>query len=139
MDVETTAPSQRNVVGVILEDLLLGQLLFEMNGDQRLGRFAREVLLQRQPEAARQLHGERRGALRQPAGGDVDISRFQNAQRIEPGMLKEALVFHRRHRVHQMLGKIGKLHQPPLLPVLIEKIRDQLRLQRIAGQFGVVT
>ena len=47
-----------NLVAVILEDLLFGKLLLELDGDEHLGQFAASSAFRgRAEELARQLHG----------------------------------------------------------------------------------
>ncbi len=62
-DAEGAALAQGNLVGIHLEDALLGELLLQVHGDHHLGQLALHGLLRSQEEAARELHGERRAAL----------------------------------------------------------------------------
>src|ERR1700749_1985650 len=59
--------SQRNLVGIDLEDLLLVKAILQLEGDGNLDDLAFESLLRRQKEAACKLNREGRPALRPAA------------------------------------------------------------------------
>ena len=69
-----------------------------------------------------------------PFGGapffNVDVDRLGNAQRIEAGVFKKTFVLHRRHGVDQVPREVLKAEDAPLLPLLVEQIRDQFWRQR---------
>ena len=68
VDGEAAALAEVDLVGVHLEDLLLGEAVFELEGDDDLDELALDALLRREEESARQLHGERGAALLLLAG-----------------------------------------------------------------------
>ena len=95
VDAEGPARAQINLVGVILENLFLGKPLLDLEGDDHFRQLARPALALVEPEIARQLHAERGRPLFLTARFQIDISRFDDAQRVEAGMLEEMLVFRR--------------------------------------------
>ncbi len=110
-DGERTALSQVNLVGVELKDLLLGELLFQLKGNQNLDQLALDPLLGRQEEAARELHGDGRAALFVAARPQIDQRRFQQPPIIHSAVLKKTAILNRNDRVDQVLGKIVELYQ----------------------------
>ena len=68
----------------------------------------------------------------------VHVGGLDDAQRIESGVLEEALVLGREHRLDQHLGQIGELHQPALLAVPVEQVGQQLGLEHVLRPLGVV-
>src|ERR1700687_4967646 len=63
-DTKAAAHAETDLIAVMLEDLLLRKLLFKLDGDHHLSRFASPVLVLVQPELAGELHAEGRGPLR---------------------------------------------------------------------------
>ena len=63
VDAEGAARAQVDLVGVILEDLLLAELLLELQGDDDLGRLGGPALVLLQEEVLGQLHAQRGGAF----------------------------------------------------------------------------
>ena len=57
------ALAEIDLVDVELEDLVLGQAVLDLEGEQRFVELARERLLRGQEEVARHLHGDGGGAL----------------------------------------------------------------------------
>ena len=129
---------QVHLIGVVLENLLLGQLLFNLQGDHRFGDFAPPRLLRTKPEVARQLHAQGRGALRLAPFAHVLEDRLDNTQRIESGVLEEPFVLGRRHRIHQHPGNVAVANHAALLPLPVEQVADQLGLKLVDRPFAVV-
>src|SRR5205823_404197 len=65
-DIERPPPAQIHLVGVVLEDFLLGEALLQLQGDDHLRELTRVTLALVGPEHARELHAERRRALAFP-------------------------------------------------------------------------
>ena len=101
---ERAALAHVHLVGVHLEDALLGELLLQLDGDQHLRELALDGLLRGEEEAARELHGDGRAALAVAAFAQVDRGRFHQAEIIHAAVLEEAAVFDGQHRVHQHWG-----------------------------------
>src|SRR5579871_2056503 len=97
-DGERSSLSQVYPVPIKLENLLLGELLFQFLGDQHLRELAPDRLFRRQKEAARKLHSNGRPALAVPLPGQIDPTGLHHADKIHAAMLKEAPVFNGQHR-----------------------------------------
>ena len=137
-DVERAAPAQVHLVGVVFENLFLGELLLQLQGDDEFGRFALPALVLREKEHARRLHAEGGGALVLAAFLDIHVDRFHDADRVEAGVLEEALVFGRSDGVHQDLRDVVELHHPPLFARRPGNRLDQLRLELVLIARGIV-
>ena len=87
-----SALAEVDLVDVELEDLVLAQFALDLECKQDLVELAVIGLLAREEEVACNLHGDRRCALAAPARGQVGEGSAGDAQRINPGMLVEALV-----------------------------------------------
>src|ERR1700679_267343 len=72
--------SQRNLVRIDLEDLLLVEAILQLEGDGNLDDLPPESLVLRQKEAAWKLHREGRPALRPAAGPQIVAQRPQQAE-----------------------------------------------------------
>ena len=136
VDGKAAALAQVDLVGIHLEDLLLGEAVFELEGDDDLDHLALDAPLRRKEEAARQLHGQRRAAL------DIAMSRrqivaqrAQHADVVHAAVLEEAPVLDGQHRLHQVLRNLVVGEQAALGAVgVFAEAGDQQRLQLIAGQ-----
>jgi hypothetical protein len=84
------------------------------------------------------LLAQRGSALGVAAFPDVHPDGLDNADRIEAGVLEEALVLGRNDGVAQHLRDVGVLHQAALFAILVEKVGDQLGLEQVLGSFGIV-
>ena len=62
VDAERSLLAKRDLVGVHLEDLLLGVAVLKLEGDGDFDELALDVARRREEDAARKLHGERGGA-----------------------------------------------------------------------------
>ena len=88
-------------VEVAGEDLLLGEMMLEPDGDERLLHFAPRRALVRQQHEAGELLGDRRGALRVAAAQVVD-ERAQHAVQVDGAVREEAAILHRDDRLAQV-------------------------------------
>ena len=66
-------------------------------------------------EHARRLHAEGGSALVLAALLDIHVGGLDDADRVEAGVLEEALVFGRGDRLHQHLRDVVELHHAALL------------------------
>src|ERR1700682_5228375 len=63
VDAESAVPAEKNRVAVILQDLLLGQYLLQVQRNEHLYDLAFPTLVAAQPEISRELHGDGGRAL----------------------------------------------------------------------------
>ena len=137
-DAETAALPERNLVGIHLEDALLGELLLQVHRDNHLGQLALYGLLGGEKESARKLHSEGRAALAAVAVHDVSHGSFDQAVVIYAAMLEEAAILDGDHSVDQVFGELVELDELALGPVRAFKERrnqhglEFVRLQGIA-------
>ena len=124
MNGETGAVAKVDFVGIKLEDLLLGEASLELQRHKRLGELAPQGLLSREEKAARHLHGNGAGALRDPFVPEVGQGSANDAHEINAGMLEEAFVLRREHRVHQRFGQIIEADRPALLARAVKEIGE---------------
>src|SRR5579871_5910039 len=89
VDGKAAALSEVDLVGVELEDLLLGKAVFELESDDDLDDLALDALFRGKEESARQLHGERRSALGFLSGGHVADGGFGEAEIVDAAVLEE--------------------------------------------------
>ena len=135
VDGKAAALAQVDLVGVHLEDLLLGEAVFKLEGDDDLDELALDALLRREKEAARQLHGQRGAALLLLAGSHVADDRLEQPPVVDAAVLKEAAVLDGQHGLHQIWRNLVVGDQAALGAVgVVAQAGDQQRLQFIAGQ-----
>ena len=103
-------------IGVKLEDLLLAETPLQLQSHQRFGYLAAPGALIGEKEAASHLHVNRTGSLGAHTMVNIGPSRAKNADEIESGMLKKALVFHAEYGIYQHLGKLAVRENPALFP-----------------------
>ncbi len=95
VDVVAAAVAQIDLVGVHLEDLLLGEAGLELEGDEDLDELALDAALGREEDAARELHGERGAAARPaPVAAEVVPGPAEHAVVVDAAVLEEAPVFY---------------------------------------------
>ena len=95
VDGEAAALAEVDLVGVHLEDLLLGEAGFELEGDEDLNELALDALLGREEEAARELHGKRGAAALLVVADDVFDGALGDAEVVDAAVLEEVAVFDR--------------------------------------------
>ncbi|CUJ46074.1 Uncharacterised protein [Achromobacter xylosoxidans] len=93
------AVTQVDLVHVELEDLVLGELGFNLVGQQQFVELARIGLFGRQVEVARHLHGDRAAALGLGLLDEVHEHGTHHAHPVDAAMLVEAVVLGRQHRL----------------------------------------
>jgi hypothetical protein len=115
------ALAEVDLVDVDLENLVLGEVVLDLEGEQRLVDLARQGLLAGQEEIARHLHGDGAGALALAATGEVGVGGAQHAERVDAGMLVEALVLGREdgllHRRRHVLDAHQARRSSPNSPI----------------------
>ena len=98
--------SEKNLVGVEGENLRLGEVTFDLDGQHRFLDLAMERPVRRQEQIACQLHGQGGRALHSAARFDVAIGCAYDAPEIDSGVAVEILVFDGDQRVAQHGRKI---------------------------------
>src|SRR5208337_4479478 len=86
------AVAEVNLVGVQGEDLLLGEAPLDLDGQHRLLDLAPEITVGREKQVARELHGERRGALRAALLKNVAPGRAEHAPNVHAPVACKFLV-----------------------------------------------
>ncbi len=99
-----SAGAEINPVQIDLEDLILGEAVFEPQRQQGLADLAREAALGRQEQVLGELLGDRAAALDDMAGGEIGDRGADEPDRIDAEMAIEAAVLGRDHR----LGQVGR-------------------------------
>ena len=130
-------------MAVILEDLFLGEALLEFEGDDHLGQLAAPALIRSvqpgiQPEHAGELLAEGGSALLLAAFAEIDVSGFDDADGVEAGVLKEALILGRGKGVHHYLGDVGELDDAALLAAGAGDVGNELRFELVLEAGGVI-
>ncbi len=115
---EAAAIAQIHFVDIQLKNLLFRKALLEQQRHVKLGQLAppRHVVPHIEEKTARHLHGDGAGAAFNIRATQMRPRRANNAQRVEPRMLEEALIFRRAYGVHQQRRQIREAHKAPLLP-----------------------
>src|SRR5579864_1643271 len=98
--------SQKNLVAVESENLLLGEAAFKLQSKKRFLHLAAEMPLRRKKQVARKLHRERGSALRARAGRYVAIGSAKDPPEIDAPVGFKGLIFRGENGVTQHLGKI---------------------------------
>ncbi len=110
LDAECAA-AHIGAVEIELQDLLLGQVGFEPEGQEGFIDFARDGALVGQEQVLRQLLGEGRAALHHAGRAGVDGQGAQEADRIDAPMVEEAPVLGRKHRLNDIIGILVEFHR----------------------------
>src|SRR5271165_4429793 len=95
-----------NLVGVERENLLLGEAPLDLDGQHHLLDLAPEAAIGREKQVARQLHGQRRGALGAALLQDVSQGSAKHPPNVHTPVTFKILVFGGNQGVAQHLGKI---------------------------------
>ena len=138
------AVAEVNLVRVQLEDLVLGEVLFDLDREQRLVDLAAPALLRRQEDQFGELLCQRRRALDLLAGDEVLESGAQDRLRADPAVLVKVGVFRGDDRVDQRRRHVALGNDDPLLDrvlgegnaVAVEDPRDDRRLVVLEGLHG---
>ena len=128
--------AQEDLVHIDFQNLVFGQVVLELEGQQYLVNLARKGLLGGQIHIARHLHGDGRGALALGAA-HVGRRRPHHAQVIDATVLEKAGVFDRQNSVFHHRRNLFDGRERA---VLFAKFPDQLTFGRknAQRQLGVV-
>ncbi len=133
VDPKAAAVAQINLVGVELENLLLGKAVLEFERHHGFGQFPPPGALRAEEEAARQLHRQRAGALGPSVVPQIGPSGAHDANQIETRMLEKTLVLGRKQGLLQYFGNVFKADASPLFARAVEKVGQELRFDLRAG------
>ncbi len=126
----------RSGVGVHLEDLLLGETCFELEGDEDLDELALDAALGREKDAARELHSEG-GAAAGPAAVSAEVvpGPADHAVVVNASVIEEAAVFDGGNGLHETLRNLVVADEAALGAVLVFRERgDELGLQLVGAE-----
>jgi hypothetical protein len=132
------AVAEVDLVGVVLEDLVLRELPLQPKSHEELGLLAFPALIWLEPKAAGQLHRDGRGAFRRAAFSEVHVRRLDDSKQIEPLVAEETLVFGRNDRVDQNFGNFAESQQSAPLSISQRDVGDELWVELILGERGIV-
>ena len=124
------AVAQVDLVQVDLQDLVLGELLLEPQGQQDLVGLAAQRALGTEVHIARHLHGDGRGALL-AATLQAGHGRARKALVVDTAVVVEARVFHSQHGVFHYLRNVGKGRERA---ALLAEFADERAFDRIHAQ-----
>ena len=116
------ALAEVNLIHVDLENLLLLQLVFDLQCEQHLVDLARQRLLGREIEIARNLHRDRRCALAAVRLAEVRKARTDDALVVDAAVLIKARIFDREHGV---LHDFRNLRDGNIVASLFAELTDQ--------------
>ena len=103
------ARTERRAVHVLLEDGVLRQRRLDAQRERRLVELAEEVAAVR-ADQARELHRQRRRARYDPRVRQVGPRGPRHRERVYTGVIEEAPVLGREHRVLQVVAHLGERH-----------------------------
>jgi hypothetical protein len=103
------------VVEVKLQDLVLGQGMLDLDGEEGFVDLAGKGFFRAQKEIARHLHGDGGSAFLGAAGNHVGQGRAQDPQRVHAAMLVETFVLGGEDGLAQKFGRIFYSHDSPTL------------------------
>ena len=131
------AVAEVDLVAVEREDLLLGEVLLDLEGEDHLLDLPLVGLLRGQEQQPGELHRERGEALPAAAGAKVRERGARDAPRVDAEVLPEVLVLDRDDGVAQHGRDVAERHHHPLLDreladqaaVARQHLRDDVRLE----------
>src|SRR5579872_850549 len=100
------AVSEKNLVRIQRENLRLGKVALDLDGEHRFLHFALPTAVRREEEVAGELHRERGCALYLAAGLDITVGGADDTPEIDSGVTVEILVFDGYERIAQHRRKI---------------------------------
>ena len=128
-----------HLVGVHLEDLLLAEAGFELQGDEGLDHLALVALFGREEEIFGELLGEGGASAVQAVGEDVLHGALDGAEVVDAAVLEEAAVFDGGDGLDEAWRDLFVGDEAALGAVLVFGERgDELGLERVAAQGGTV-
>ncbi len=140
IDGEAAALAEVNLVGVHLEDLLLGEAGFELKGDQDLFELAGVAAFGREEEAARELHGEGGAAFDEAVVAlEIVDDGSGHAVVVDAAVLEEAAVFDGGDGLDHARGDLVVGDEAALGAVLVfGEGGDELGLELVGAERGAV-
>ncbi len=135
------AVAEVDLIAVEGEDLLLGEVLLDLEGEDDLLDLPLGSLLGREEEQPRELHGEGGEALAVAAGAEVGEGGSRHAPHVDPDVLPEVRILHGDDRVAQDGRDVREGHHHALLDrelaedraVGREHLGDDVRLVVLEG------
>ncbi len=125
------ALAEVDVVEIQLEDLVLRRLALEDDRHVLLGELALERLLGREEEVLHQLLRDGAAAHQvRPIAAQVGDDGADGANDVDAGMVVEAAILDRQHRLHHARRNRRERDAPPLLTARADERRQQRRVQR---------
>ena len=130
------AVAQIDLVHIDLKNLVLGELLLELVGEQHLVELAGVGLFRAEVGVARHLHGDGGSALAFDAA-QVGESGAQNADVVHAAMLVKARVFNGHHGIAHHFGNVIDRHHAA---ALFAELADQIAIGAVHAQglLGVI-
>ena len=131
---------EENLVDVQLENLVLGKIVFDLEGEQDFIQFAGIGLFRRQEEIARDLLGDGRCALALASAKQVAARGAQNAEVVDAAMLVETIILGRDDGVlHDLRHFLDAHHGAAFFAKLANQVAigcvdAQRNLRAIVGQ-----
>ena len=120
--------SQIDLVDIEFENLVFGQVLFDLECQQDFIEFAGHRFLGRQEEVTRYLHGNGGGALLLAAGNEVGRCRAGKAENIHARMFVKAVVLGSQDGLLQNLRYLIDFDN---LTALFPELADQRAIRRV--------
>ena len=104
-----------DLVGIQRKDLRLGEAPFDLQRQEDLLQLATVSLLRGEKEVSRQLHRQRRRALRLAMAMHIPVSRAHHTHQVDTAVVLEVLVLDRENRLAQHRRKLRiRNHDAPL-------------------------
>src|SRR6185437_589823 len=131
---KAAALPQRNLVRIKLKNLLLGEAMLELKGDNDLKELALERALRRKEKFLRQLHRQR-GRAAEIAAVSQHVMPGPRDHRvvIHSSMMKIPPVFNRGHGIDNHFRNLVPGDKAALGPVLVREVGNQQRLKLVGG------
>ena len=136
IDREAAALAQVDLVCVHLEDLLLGEAMFELEGDEDLVslRLMRRSGVRKKPRASCMVSVEPPSMLVVAESRSLTM-RHHEAEVVDAAVFEESPVFNGQHSLHQVRRNLVVGEQAALGAIgVFAEAGDQQRLQLIAGE-----
>ena len=115
------ALSERDVIGVHFENLLLGKAIFKLEGDHDFAELARVIFLRREKEAARELLGKGGAAALLCVRDEVLPGALGGADVVDAAVLEKAAVFNGGDGFDHARGDFGEGDEAALGPVFVSE------------------
>ena len=139
IDGKRTALPQVDLVGIHLEDLLLGKATLELVRDHDLGDLARDRLFRRKKKTTSQLLRDRRPAAAHAVRQRVLHGTLHGADIVDAGVFEEAAIFDRKHGLHHARRDSVIGHHAAFGAVFVlAECGNELRFKFVGTQRGAV-